>query len=80
MAKKSGRAKGKRKNKKSKRVSQAKIDRAFLKTGGGGSARRKGRAGRPGPTPRAKKAYYGLLVKSYKRLKPIMQKYHPELV
>ena len=78
MAKQSGRAKGKRNSKKSKRVSQAKIDQAFLKAGGGGSARRKGK--RPSPTPKAKKAYYGLLVKSYKRLKPIMQKYHPELV
>jgi hypothetical protein len=42
-------------------------------------ARRKRRTGRK-PTLKAKKAYYKLIVKSYKRLKKVMQKHHPDEV
>jgi hypothetical protein len=32
------------------------------------------------PTAKAKKAYYGLIQKSYKRLRAVMMKHHPEVI
>lgn len=32
---------------------------------------------RKGPTAKAKKAYYGLIVKSYKRLRSTLKKHNP---
>ena len=32
------------------------------------------------PTPKAKKAYYKLIEKSYGRLRSIMKKHHPDVI